>query len=622
MKIKLFTLLACAGILLTACDTSDDILMSQKQYMQLEILEGEYESNNPFPCTIFDYNEWVLIEYTTDGLEHTDIMPFLCVNKIYNQSYLLIGYEDALVLAEYNLLNRSIGDNAIFMTTVDGYNKYSFAKIKHENELISGYEIISEIAEPEQKINSNKSKEKDFQKSYSSSLVRIFEKHLNEFDSKVSLWIDGTGDATGYFQGNIKMLGWAITGAINAVRAELLEIPDLDEETKLSIKSNIGESLILSVIKRPWRMMWNASIAALQKTGLGNMFIEQYHEIYDMFSTEEQVNIIPMFSSNRVIDDLYPLKTEIKNQVPKYVLSLSLENVGETTAALSASYRFGYDVQMSYVSSMGIECWSKSTGDKITMESNFSGTIQLTDLKPLTDYICCAYMTSFGVKYRSNCVDFITKGDLTLTPTEIHFGVEGGADNVFFSVQRNSIAAWDYTAPQWCKVEKYEDWFRIAAGENTGTKPLSGNVNISMVLKSGKKTQASLHVVQDMPETVVPDDKTDVGSGEWDGTTWYFSNGSKFDFNFTVKNLEAQNVLWGGFLDDSNWSEGASLIEKTDDGLFIGKQASWNGIGIHKVEINIVRTSRNAAKAALTYSTIPLFGNANVETAVLNGTRK
>lgn len=624
MKSKLFTLLACVAMILSACkNNAEELNLSSKHYMQLDILGEEYESDKPFPCTVLDFDEWVLVEYTTDGLDYTDVMPFLCVNKIHDVSYLLLGYENGVVLTEFDMKKKITGENAIFMSSAEGYNRFSLAKIKYEDGLPIGYEIVSEITEQEDN-TSNKTKSKNYQDDYSSSIVKTIAKHLNEFDSKVSLWIDATGNASGIFKGNIKAIGWAITGVINAVRLELLEVPGLNESTKNDIKSDIGESIVLSVIKRSWRMMYNAELYALKKTALGQIFIDQFQEWHDALTKEEPIDEIPMFASNRVIDNWQSLQTGYAEQVPKYILSLSLYSVGETTATLSASYKYGYDAQMSYVSSMGIECWNKSTGEKVTLESNLSSNMQLADLQPLTEYICCAYMTSFGTKYRSNCVDFITKGDLTLTPAEVNFSTEGGIENIFFSILRHNIAAWDYTAPNWCKIEKYEDWFRVVVGENTGKKALAGNVNISMALKSGKKTHATLKISQAKPNVVEPGDNDGdwTGSGDWNGTTWYFSNGSTFDFNFTINNLASQNVIWGGFLNDNKWAKEATVIEKTDDGLFIGKQGPWNGVGIHSVEINIVRTSRNTATADLTYRTIPIFGNGSVETVTLNGKQK
>lgn len=629
MKNKLLlTLLACAGWMLSGCETNPDELNSQKHYMQLEMVGEEYESNKPFPCAVIDYDEWVMVQYTADGLEHTDIMPFLCVNKVHDLSYLLMGYEDMVVLAEFDMLKGTTGEYAVFMSTVDGYNKYSLAKISYENGAPSGYQTISEMTERDSNDGKKMSRAVDFNREYNTSTVRIIMKHLNEFDTKVSMWLDAAGTASGVFKGAISMLGLGISGVTNAIRGELLNVPELDTPTKIDLKTDMAESIILSVIKRPWRMMWNAELYALKKTGVGQIFIDQFQEWHEALTKKEPIDEIPMFSSHRVIDNWHKMKTEIATLPPQFELSLDLKSVGETSATLRASYEC-LGSQMSYVSAMGIECWQKTTGDKITLESgNFSGDLQLSGLTPLTEYICYAYMNSFGTKYTSKSVEFITKGELTLTPTGLHFQASGGTENVFFSLQRDNISTWDYTAPAWCKIEKYEDWFRVVVGENTGKQALSGSVDISMALSSGQKTTASLKVSQDKPETIVTPEENEnsssVGSGSWDGTTWYFTNASnsKYDFHFTVKNLANQNVTYGGFLDNSNWAPEANLIEKTEEGLFIGKQGSWNNVGIHKAEIKIVRTGSKTAKAYLNYQQIPIFGNTHSEDVVLDGKRK
>lgn len=623
MKNKLlFTLITCICMLFVSCHWDQNEFESQKHYMQLDILGEEYESDHPFPCTVIDYDEWVMVEYTTDGLEHQDVMSYLCVNKVQNLCYLLLGYENCVVLADFDIRKGTTGENAVFMTTVDGYDKYSLAKIKYENGVISGCEIVSETAIKD--TTPQKARRKDYHDDYTSSTVAIIRKHLNEFDTKVSLWIDATGNATGIFKGQISALGFAISGVVNAVKLEMLDIEGLDEKTKSELRTEIGESLILSVIKRPWRMMYNAEGLAFDKTGLKTMYEDMIDDWNERLWSDDPMPEIPVFSSPRVIDKFHSIQDTVKQLPPKYIVSLDLLSVGETTASFSGSYSFGYDAQMSYVSSMGIECWNKSTGEKIVTEESIEGEMHLTNLNPLTSYVCCAYMTSFGTTYRSKYIDFTTKGELTLTPSEMHFSAEGGTDKVDFSLLRNNIAAWDYTAPQWCKIEKYPDWFRVTVGSNEGMKALAGDVNVSMVLASGKKTTARLHVTQDRP-AIVDDDPgggEGVGSGEWNGTYWEFSNNSQFDFTIRINNLAQQNATYGGFLNRDDWAENVTVLEKTQEGLYIGKQGPWNGIGVHIVEINIVRTGKNTAKANLTYRQIPLFGDEQIWTATLNGKRK
>jgi len=624
MKNKLlFVLITCLCFFFGSCNWDQNQFESQKHYMQLDFLGEEYESDHPFPCTVIDFDEWVIVEYTTDGLEFQDVIPYLCVNKVQNLCYLLLGYENCVVLVDFDIAKGMTGENAVFMTTVDGYDKYTLTKLKYENGVLSGYENVSETSEKETN-SPNKAKRKDYHDEYTSSTIRIIKKHLNEFETKVSLWIDATGSATGIFKGQISALGYAITGVVNAVKYQMLDTPGLDEQTKYELKTEIGESLVLSVIKRPWRMMYNAEGMAFDKTGLKAMYEDMIDDWNERLWSGEPMPEIPVFSSSRVIDKLYPIQNTIKQLPPKYIVSLDLLTVEETTASFMGSYHFGDDEQMSYVSSMGIECWNKSTGEKIVTEESIEGEMHLTNLHPLTSYICCAYMNSFGTTYRSKFIDFTTKGELTLSPSEMHFSAEGGTDKVDFSLLRNNIAAWDFTAPQWCKIEKFPDWFRVTVAPNEGKKTLVGDVNVSMVLVSGKKTTATLHVTQDKPKTVDddPGGGEGVGSGEWNGTYWEFSNNSQFDFSIKINNLAQQNATYGGFLNSNDWAENVTVLEQTQDGLFIGKQGSWNGVGVHIVEINIVRTSKNTAKANLTYRQIPIFGNEQSWTATLNGIRK
>ena len=626
MKNKLLlAFMTCIGMFFASCSSSDEVNVfgSNKHYMQLDMLGEEYESDKPFPCTVIDFDEWIMVEYTTDGMEHPDVMPYLCVNKVQNQCYLLLGYEDGVVLADFDMLKGTTGENAIIMTTVDGYNKYSLAKIQYENGELSGYEIISETSEKDTD-SPHKARRKDYFDDYTSSNIKIICKRLNEFETKVSLWIDASGSAAITMKAAISAMGVGISGVVNAIKFRLSETPGLDERTKHEIQTEIGESIILSLIKRPWRMMYNAEGIAFDKTGLKAIFEDMIDEWNKKINSSQPMQEIPVFSSPRVIDNWYKVKQEITQAPPKYTVSLTLYSVDETTASFGASYDYGYDAQMSYVSSMGLECWSKSTGEKIVTEERISGDMHLTNLHPLTTYLCCAYMNSFGTTYRSKYIEFTTKGELTLYPSEMHFSVEGGSDKVDFSLLRDNISAWDYTAPSWCKIDPYPDWFRVTVGPNKGKTALSGDVNISMVLKSGKKTTAKLKVSQDKPDIEEEEEGGDenYGSGEWNGTYWEFSNNSQFDFTIRINNLANRNAVYGGFLKRNDWAENVTALEKTKEGIYIGKQGSWNEIGVHIVEINVVRTGNNTAKAYLTYRQIPLFGAENKWTATLNGKRK
>ena len=621
--VYLFVMALC----FVACNNDSEDWSNEKHYMRMDVLGEEHESETPFPCVILNCDEWVLIEYTTNGMKHQDVVPFVCINKVHNISYLLLGYENSVVLAQYDLLTASMGEYAIFMSTHDNIDKYSLVKIeyKDKNTDIPNFTLVSEVTQ-EAETNTKKAPQKrtqdDYTDEFTTSVVQLMAKYLDDFESKASVLIDAAEAVSFVFKGSISTMSSVLSFATTAVRRQMIDVPGLDEEVKKDLTSQNNKSVVMTICNIPWTKMFNALNMALNCTPAGRLVVDEFNKTKEWLSgnddEEDDAEQIPVFGS-QYVDNVYEYTQFSGKEAPKYIVKLQFNNSGETTANLTASYSYGFGEQMSYVSSKGIVFWNKSTNEKFTQDWPESGRIQLENLNTLTEYGCYAFMKSFGEEYRSGNVFFTTKGDLTLSPSKLSFTAEGGEKEVVFSVSKSNITVWDYTAPEWCEVKKLSEGFKVVVGANEKSKALSGTINISMQLNCGQKTTASLAVTQEKAEKA--EEGTVSGEG-WDGTSWSFSNGSKFDFTIKFIDVKNDKATYGGFLDEKNWDE-VYVREYKDaevEGVIVGAD-KW-GSTIEIVDIFITRTGKKTAIAELEYSANSWSGSSSSESIVLKGTLK
>lgn len=619
-KIIYLLVLWITGACLCVSCNSDVESTSDKHYMQMYMVGEKYNGHVPFPCTVMDYDDWAIVRFTTDGMKETKVLPFLCVHKTEDLSFLILGYDDCVVLAEYDLLKASLGEHAVFMSSDGEYNKYTFVKIGFDIDgtPISYTPYTEMVTEAENDSRRKVQSYSGYTDDFMSETALLLHKHLSEFDSKVSNMVDFVGEF-GKLKGvQLEPVKSALSAAITVAKMGLLDIPGVNEEAKEVIRNDIGETVTLGLFSGPVDKAYSFTKQIFEKTVSGAKWLGKNKDVVNNYITkskeelEQEEEEFPMFSGRQV--DLVSIERNTYGcQPPKYIVKLRLDNVGETTAKVYASYTFGFDAQMSFVSDMGIECWNTSTGEKTTTPWNNIGYVTLENLESLTNYTCCAYMKSFGETYRSNFVDFTTNGNLTLHPSSLQFPEQGGYKDVEFSVRRELISSWSFSAPNWCKVEKYDDWFRVNVEPNTKTSPLSGDITINMQLKSGKQTKATLPVTQDKATN------HETSSGGWDGTSWSFSNGSKYDFSISITNVKEQEGTFGGFLDESRWDE--VYIAREENGEVYIEGITFTFTKYEEVSVRLVRTSKNTAKAYLEYTYTPMSsGNSTTYTATLNGT--
>ena len=593
MKKSIFLLMLAVAAFFTSCrEEVDRAALAEPMYIYFA--NEEIESDHPEARVVVDYSEWIMIEVTNNGCEHKDGISFYFVNKFDAQCILVYATPKALVFAEMTnssgtYLLTDVPDQVTLVTETD--EGYRISSVTAQGQ---SFEATKEIILP--RATSTRKMPQSHTEDYMSAYRKMIYDKMTSFFDATSDGVNAITGPIGIVNESVSMVGtiWTVFALPAAQRSIYLGNPEMMEELKEEIEARDNEFISTHFLpgagtvigKTAYRLIMN--LTPLGSKLRGKSYADE--------SDYTPGTYLPMFSSSRMADPRYykPMN-EYAEMYPKYTVNAYLDKVGETTAQIHGSYSCN-DGSMSYISSMGYECYANGsrTPQTVTVD-NLHNFYQLEGLQPFTYYQVIAFVKSFGATYYSKPISFTTDGDMHPSPTSLHFSADGGTETVALNIPSTLASQWKISsAPKWCSIKSKGGSMEVTVGE-TG-KERSGTITVVLEVK-GMTKSASITVQQDGPKDI---------SKSWDGTKWKFDH-SRFGFSTTFVDMANNDWSCSGYFNSSyNMLDMVELSNGDLELLAIdaGGYSTGSSFALYSYEylITFHRTGLKTATATIDYT--------------------
>ena len=299
------------------------------------------------------------------------------------------------------------------------------------------------------------------------------------------------------------------------------KLSEVQEETVTDATVGFFANVLPSPLKRLWH---GCSLAT--RWGGGNWWSETGPNVSEEDLNEGDSNDYVHLRVRHLSDIANSSQDEVEEWVeakPKYIVKMSVSNVGETTATFSGSYRPSDD-NPTPIWDMGYVL--KGPEGERTILSQEMGTVNLTDLRPGSEYTVYAFVRTLFGTHTSPIQKFYTDGKIEVTPTSITFDYTGGTKGVAVTVGPNMT--WDVTSmPGWCNMDgKADGSFWVKAGPTKESR--QGTIVITATMANGQTRTASVSVSQTAEPVVIQGSSLYMFTGKletryhyvswWDGT--------------------------------------------------------------------------------------------------------
>ena len=429
-------------VFFTSCSSDDDSSYTNEEVeisnIEINILKEPNKDGVPSPRMVAKVDDWNIIEYTSDGLEHDAMTTLHFINAKENTSMIIAGYGSTAIFYEYNPFNNVKSDTVLIAAEKQGYTCVATCLMNWRK---NSYTTISETifdgtASSSRAATRAKDDFTDIRALFSKTLDKLSSdiSNLSKYPSKFS---KSAGDvAKIWTKVAIPWAKYSLYDGYPEIQEEIREKYAVDrfKEYFWSIVPTSKERLYQNA-----KTVYNLS-KDLFKNNLKN-------EITDEDITNISYGIATSANNSYQSQSLYG------EEYLKYSVSAGVRSVDETSAVIYAFFTC-IDGQPSYISEFGIDL-SGSNGKRQTIKvSNFDNDITINGLTPGVLYTARVYITSFGKRYESSFT-FMTKIQFSLHPKSLIFDQEGGTKAVALNIPEEGIKSWDIKSkPNWCKIEK------------------------------------------------------------------------------------------------------------------------------------------------------------------------
>lgn len=490
---------------LTSCSSDDDNAESNDEVqisnIEIEILKEPDDDGIPSPRMIAKVDDWNIIEFASEGLEHAEMTTLHFINTKENTSMIVAGYGTTAFFYEYNPFSNVKSDTVIIAAEKQGYTCVAICLMNWRN---NTYTTITETIFDETSTTRSVTRAKD----EFADIRALFSKTLDKMSSDIS-------KLSKYPSKFSKSAGavaevWTKV-AIPWAKYSLYDgYPEIQEE--------IREKYAVDRFKE---YFW--SIVPTSKERLYENAKKVYNTSKDLFKnipqkelTDEDITNVS-YGIATSANSSYQAQTSYGEEYLKYKVSTGVRSVDETSAVIYAYYTC-MDGQPSYISEYGIDL-NGSNGKKQTIKlSNFDNDITLNGLSPGILYTARVYITSFGKRYESS-VSFMTKIQFSLYPESLTFDQEGGSKAVALNIPEDGIKSWDIKSkPKWCEIEKGATSFFVNVSKTKEKR--EGEIAVIAKLQDGSTVEAKLFVEQVL--------------NNWNGTKWSFKGSVSVSGNMAL----------------------------------------------------------------------------------------
>lgn len=500
-------------------DNDKDNSFRETCNLEINVLSEDTVTGFPATRLMAESDDWVMFDIEHDGLEHDSTRSIVFMHKTEPVGYYLYVMKNLVVMAEFtdNPLENFYGGNVIVTACHEDYTHCFVVR-----DIFGDQEIISETVvdnQSEEQPNLLMAKDDDYYDDYGASIYRTISKHFKEAAQTIEdvfvKYSFGAGQTVAKFWSSV-----VFAVSLNQIHSYN---PDLQEEIQEEIEQDNRYFINLTLKRQKWYSLGNMVYEKL-KSGIeiGKKWFSN-NEIKHDENTSETIS--PIFSGPRVVDGKYWMIYEYLRNHPECKLNLSVGNVTENSADLEVTITgFLGDVN-DVMTSVGVFKYRNMTtgevGEAITY-NDLRRQITINGLTKLTRYICWVEVQMARV-YRSNTVDFITKGVLHTEPAALIFPKSGGSRGMTLLIDRYVVRGFDLDVPNWItKVDKSATSFFLTAGENKKNERIVDHARIFVYLTDGTELLQVVPVIQEMSDNM------------WDGTKWKFYH-SQMGGEFTLE---------------------------------------------------------------------------------------
>lgn len=588
----------------TSCSSDDDISYTNKEVeisnIEINILEEPNSDGIPLPRMVAKVDDWNIIEYTSDGLEHEAMTTLHFINAKENTSMIIAGYGSTAIFYEYNPYNKVKSDTVIIAAEKQGYTCVATCLMNWYN---NTYSTISEtifdgVSSSSRTATRAKDDFADIRALFSKTLDKLSNdiSNLSKYPSKFSKSADDVAKI------------WTKV-AIPWAKYSLYDgYPEIQEEIREKYAVDRFKEYFWSIVPTSKERLYQKAKAVY------NTSKELFKNMPKDELTDEDITNIS-YGIATSANDSYQSQTSYGEEYLKYKVSAGVRSVDETSAVIYAFYTC-MDGQPSYISEFGIDL-SSSNGKRQTIKvSNFDSDITINGLTPGILYTARAYITSFGKRYESTFT-FMTKIQFSLHPESLIFDQEGGIKAVALNIPEEGIKSWEIKSkPQWCEIDKGPTSFFVKISETKEIR--KGEIIVAAKLQDGSSVEAKLAVEQIL--------------NNWNGTKWNFKGSVKVsgniayagnismaevtDFGIEIRDVDRNDFILTGDL--AGMEAGSRIYCDEENRLIWSYTESFSESGTSmKMTTNITftRTSTTTASGKMNGSTnvsVPGYGNINI----------
>ena len=588
---------------LTSCSSDDDNVELNEEVqisnIEIDILKEPDGDGIPSPRMVAKVDEWNIIEYTSDGLEHEAMTTLHFINTKENTSMIVAGYGTTAIFYEYNPFSNIKSDTIIIAAEKQGYTCVATCLMNWRN---NTYTTISETIFDKTSTSRSVTRAKD----EFADIRALFSKTLDKLSSDIS-------NLSKYPSKFSKSAGavaevWTKV-AIPWAKYSLYDgYPEVQEE--------IREKYAVDRFKE---YFW--SIVPTSKERLYENAKKVYNTSKDLFKnipqnelTDEDITNVS-YGIATSANSSYQIQTSYGEEYLKYKVSAGVRSVEETSVVIYA-YCTCMDGQPSYISEYGIDL-NGSNGKKQTVKlSNFDNDITINGLTPGILYTARVYITSFGKRYESS-FSFMTKIQFSLHPESLTFDQEGGSKAVALNIPEDGIKSWDIKSkPKWCEIEKGATSFFVNVSETKEKR--EGEIVVAAKLQDGSTVEAKLFVEQIL--------------NNWNGTKWNFkgsvnvsgnmalvgniSMAEVTNFGIEIRDVDRNDFTLTGDL--AGMESGSKIYCDEENRLIWSHTESFSESGAFMkmvTNITFTRTSTTTANGKMNGSanvSVPGYGNISI----------
>ena len=268
------------------------------------------------------------------------------------------------------------------------------------------------------------------------------------------------------------------------------------------------ETQIIELIARPFPK--NRFTVFLKKAAKRLIGRDPDDDSYDDEYYASECMEYSIFGVNGVVPQILPCVVEEYPTSAAYDLSVSVDNITETSATFHG--KVDYDYWQNSSMEMGI-----LDQGYVLYESGGEGDFySSTDMAPKTvklnkgrKYTVRAFVKTLVDTYYSEPRVFYTKGSfLEVSPDSFTFSSSGGSSTATISIPDGGSLRIT-SSPNWCETSASSVQLSLSASSTKSSR--SGNVVLECTNFYGEKATKTVSVTQEVP---VP------GQGNWNGTAW------------------------------------------------------------------------------------------------------